>query len=117
MSLSSASILSRIEDALMKYLRKLTPFVKKLIMAYSSGQQFEKTERVFVSRILGIAGRAYGASHRLEKNSILMYRAFARKMIALQASLEDAVSFSSLYMNILFVVAVLLMVIAAWSFK
>ena len=115
--MSTASVLSRVEDVLMKYLRKLTPFARKLMLLYTSGQQFEQAERGIVHTILGFAGRLYGFSQVAESRALKLFRALARKVIALQASLEDAVSFASLYMNLLFVVAVLLMVIAAWSFK
>ncbi len=137
--MSTASILSRIEDTLMRYLRKLTPFTRKLMLLYTSGQQFEQTERGFVRTILrfagniygfsqraergfvrtipGVAGRIYGFSEVLERRALEFFRTLAKKVLALQASLEDAVSFSSLYMNLLFVVAVLLMVVVAWSFK
>ena len=114
--MSSASIFSRIEDILMRYLRKFAKFT----MIYSIGQGFdifEVDEHRIALAILRALLRLYAYTQTVENSVIRFFNAVGKRVVALQASLEDAVSFASLYMNILFVVSILLMVILAWSFK
>lgn len=138
MSLSKASILSRIEDTLIKYTNKLSPILRKIVLTYTYGQNFDRakvkaTDRYkeivigiiaavakegevkITDKILGLASKLYTFSHNVEVRILATYRAFAKKAMSIQASLEDAVSLSSLYMNFLFVVSVLLMVVIAWG--
>ena len=114
--MSSASIFSRIEDTLMRYLRKFA----KLTMIYSIDQGFdifEVDEHRIAQAVLRALLRFYAYTQTVENRAVSLFNAIGKGVVALQASLEDAVSFASLYMNILFVVSILLMVIFAWSFK
>jgi len=137
LSSEAASIMTRFEDLMRKYLRKLAPLMSKVGLSYDVGQSFERTERGFASRLLNFVGKLnakfyfgerdlyryylyifqafYTFFMKGERGLYRCYRSLVRSLLSLQVELEDALSFSSLYMNLLLVFALVLMVVWAWT--
>lgn len=115
LSSEAASIMTRFEDLMRKYLRKLAPLMSKVGLSYDVGQSFERTERGFVSRLLNFVGELNAKFYFGERGLYRYYRSLVRSLLSLQVELEDALSFSSLYMNLLLVFALVLMVVWAWT--
>lgn len=114
MSSESASIMSRLSDILRKYLKKLAPSAVKMSFYYDVGQEFERGERSFAYHILDAASRMYKIFSVGESSLYRYYKAFAKDLIDLTSFVEDALSFTSLYMNLLVVFTMLFMVFLAW---
>jgi len=136
LSSESASVMSRLSDILRKYLRRLVPSAVKMSFYYDVGQSFEGREESFTRRLLDLASRAYTVFSREESFTRRLldlasrahtvfsfgesklykyYKAFVKDLIDLTSAIEDALSFTSLYMNLLVVFAMLLMVFLAWK--
>ncbi len=115
MSVARATIVSRIEDWFLRVLRRLRPGMEKLMMFYVSSPGTERIERSFARALLVGAVRLYRAFGRVEPGMLRAYRRFTRGLASIQASLEDIVSFSSSYMSLLFVVAMIAVVVTAWA--
>ncbi len=115
MSSEAASIMTRFEDLMRKYLRKLAPLMSKVGLSYDIGQNFEKTEKSFIYSLLNFVSKLNAKFYLSEKGFYKRYRFLVNSLLSLQAQLEDALSFSSLYMNLLLVFALVLMVVWAWT--
>ncbi len=136
MSSTRASLVSRIEDYLLRALRKLTPGLSKLMMVYVAEPNTENIEREILKRFALCTVKAYMFFESLEdkisalpqvarrvprcysstESKVLsLYKTFIRGLASIQASLEDIVSFSSSYMSLLFIVSMLCMVVTAWT--
>ncbi|MEO3993075.1 MAG: hypothetical protein QN229_02025 [Desulfurococcaceae archaeon TW002] len=136
MSFESASIMSRLSDILRKYLKKLAPSAVKMSFYYDIGQEFERRERSFAYYVLDAASRLYrifsvgeASLYRYykeftkdlyrifsvgETSLYRYYKEFTKDLIDLTSFVEDALSFTSLYMNLLVVFTMLFMVFLAW---
>ena len=114
MSSESASVMSRLSDLLRKHLRKLVPSAVKMSFYYDVGQSFERGEESFTHSLLDLASRIYEIFSKGEETLYKHYKAFVRDLIDLNSVIENALSFTSLYMNLLVVFAMLLMVFLAW---
>jgi hypothetical protein len=115
LSSESASVMSRLSDILRKYLRRLVPSAVKMSFYYDVGQSFEGREESLTRRLLDLASRAYTFFSFGESKLYKYYKAFVKDLIDLTSAIEDALSFTSLYMNLLVVFAMLLMVFLAWK--
>lgn len=115
MSSARASLVSRIEDYLLRVLRRLAPGVDKLMMVYVAGQSFESVERELTKKVTLGTLKAYRLFGGIETRAVSFYRRFTSALASLQSSLEDIVSFSSSYMSLLFVVSMLAVVVTAWT--
>ena len=114
MSYARASIISRLEDYLVRLLRKLSPsFERKLMMLYLSSGGSRIEERAARSIIFG-GIRVYRAFSSLEPAIVNVYRSLVRGLSSIQASLEDIVSFASSYMSLLFVISLVSVVVVSW---
>ncbi len=114
MSSESASVMGRFGDLLRKYLRRL-PSVTKLVLYYDVGQSFERGEKSFASYVLELASRLNKTFTTSEGDLYKYYKSFAKDLLDLTSAVEDALSFTSLYMNLLVIFALLLMVFWAWT--
>lgn len=114
MSSESASVISRLSDMLRKYLKRLVPSAVKMSFYYDVGQNFERGEKTFTQRLLDSASYVYKIFSVSESSLYKYYKTFAKDLIDLTSAIEDALSFTSLYMNLLVVFAMLLMVFLAW---
>ncbi|MGC8974709.1 MAG: hypothetical protein ACP5KB_00755 [Thermoprotei archaeon] len=114
MSSESASVMNRLSDILRKYLRKLIPSAVKMSFYYDVGQSFEKSEESLAHHLLDLASRIYEIFNVSESLLYEYYKSFIKDLIDLSSAIEDALSFTSLYMNLLVVFAMLLMVFLAW---
>ncbi|MEM0296770.1 MAG: hypothetical protein QXS42_05135 [Zestosphaera sp.] len=114
MSSESASIMARLEDLIRKYLRRLIPSSVKMSFYYDIGQNFEGGERTLAYYVLDAASRLYKMFSVSERSLYKHYTTFVKDLINVTSAVEDALSFTSLYMNLLVVFAMLLMVFWAW---
>ncbi len=117
MSSARATLVSRVEDYLLRVLRRIAPGLDKLMMVYVAGQSFESVEREVTKRVALGTLRIYRAFGGIEGRAVALYRSFTRALASIQASLEDIVSFSSSYMSLLFVVSMLAVVVTAWTLR
>ncbi|MEM0025563.1 MAG: hypothetical protein QXV93_04780 [Zestosphaera sp.] len=115
MSSESASVIGRFSDILRKYLRRLVPSAVKMSFYYDVGQNFERGEKSFTHLLLDSASYVYKVFSVSEGLLYKHYKMFAKDLIDLTSAIEDALSFTSLYMNLLVVFAMLLMVFLAWK--
>jgi len=115
MSIARATIVSRIEDWLLRVFRRMRPGLEKLMMVYVSSPAAERIERGFVRALLLGTVRTYRAFGLVEPAILRIYRGLTKSLASVQASLEDIVSFASSYMSLLFVVAMIAVVVTAWA--
>ena len=137
MSSGRATVIARLEDAIRRYLEKSLIYMRKMGLYYDIGQSIESADgsvehRLFkLLRFFGIVSerletriieiidnfilKFFGiVSERLETRIIEIANNFILKMLSLQSTLEDALSFSSLYANMLIILAFIFSVIVAW---
>lgn len=114
MSSESASVMARFEDLIRKYLKKIVPSSIKMSLYYDIGQNFESGRESFAYYVLDFAGRLYKLFNMSERSLYRYYTSFVKELVNITSAVEDALSFTSLYMNLLVVFAMLLMVFWAW---
>jgi len=76
MSSARASLVSRIEDYLLRVLRRLAPGVDKLMMVYVAGQSFESVERELTKKVTLGTLKAYRLFGGIETRAVSFYRRF-----------------------------------------